>query len=466
MWIICQPKQLPRSISRLVVACIYLPPNLSHDKIEQAYDYLLDGYDKLITESPDSAFVITGDFNPNGNGFEPKTLSIHCKLKQIVRSPTRNEATLDLIFTNIQDFYSEPSISAPLGTSDHACVKLQSLNEVYVGNLKRKVKVRPIKDSSLTSFRSWLSNFDWSNVCSITALDEKVDEFTNILTNAIEAFFPTKLIKFCNDKPFITGRIKYLISKRDQAYKKKNQSCYKHYRNKVAYEIKKEKYNFYDSKVKAINTKNSKQWWKTVKQICNLKRSASFSLLNNETNEPLTKHQMAEYINSFFSSLTSQYPPVSPSRISSGPPLPYITEELVVNRLKTINQNKAPGPFDPPLKIIKSAADLLGPVLCNIINHSFSNQEFPNLWKIFDICPIPKIVPVPSVETLRPIALTSIFSKIQESFAVEWMMEDISPVISPAQYGGLPGLSTTHALLNLLHNWYKALEKSSTISRL
>ena len=143
-----------------MVACIYLPPNLSHDKIEQTYDYFLDGYDKLITESPDSTFVITGDFNPKGNEFEPKTLSIHCKLKQIVRSPTRNEATLDLIFTNIQDFYSEPSISAPLGTSDHACVKLQSLNEVCVGNLKRKVKVRPIKDSSLTSFRSWLSYYD------------------------------------------------------------------------------------------------------------------------------------------------------------------------------------------------------------------------------------------------------------------------------------------------------------------
>ena len=78
---------------------------------------------------------------------------------------------------------------------------------------------------------------------------------------------------------------------------------------------------------------------------------------------------------------------------------------------------------------------------------------------------LPKIVPVPSVEALRPIALTSIFSKIQESFAVEWMMEDISPVISPAQYGGLPGLSTTHALLNLLHNWYKALEKPKTVIR-
>lgn len=62
-----QPRSLPRSISRLVVACIYLPPSLSQDEIELAYDYLASSYDKLTTESPDSGFVITGDFNPKSN---------------------------------------------------------------------------------------------------------------------------------------------------------------------------------------------------------------------------------------------------------------------------------------------------------------------------------------------------------------------------------------------------------------
>ena len=161
---------------------------------------------------------------------------------------------------------------------------------------------------------------------------------------------------------------------------------------------------------------------------------------------------MAETINSFFSNLTAKHPPVSQAWFSSGInlPLPHVSEELIIHRLKNINQNKAPGPFDPPLKIVKSVTDLLGPVMSNSINSSFSMKEFQNLWKIYDICPIPKIVPWPSEEALRPIALTIIFSKIQESFAVEWRMEDISSNISPAQYGGLPGSSTILALLNLL----------------
>jgi hypothetical protein len=114
------------------------------------------------------------------------------------------------------------------------------------------------------------------------------------------------------------------------------------------------------------------------------------------------------------------------------------------------------------LKILKEVADLIGPILCDIIDHSFCSKEFPANWKIYDICPIPKIIPPPSVEDLRPIALTNIFSKIQQSFAVEWMTQDVLPNVTPSQYGGLAGSSTTLALLNLLHNWYQALDQPHT----
>ena len=126
---------------------------------------------------------------------------------------------------------------------------------------------------------------------------------------------------------------------------------------------------------------DTKQWWKNVKQICNLKGPTGFTLFNKETNKPLSKGQMAETINSFFSNLTAKHPPVSQAWFSSGInlPLPHVSEELIIHRLKNINQNKAPGPFDPPLKIIKSVTDLLGPVMSNSINSSFSMKEFQNI---------------------------------------------------------------------------------------
>ena len=159
-------------------------------------------------------------------------------------------------------------------------------------------------------------------------------------------------------------------------------------------------------------------------ELCNLTNSSGFTLINKDTNEPLTKSQMAKEINTFFSDLTSNYPPDMQEWFSCGnnTPLLLVYVDSVISRLKKIKYSKAAGPFDPPLKILKEVADLIGPIsLCDIINHSFCSKEFPANWRIYDICPIPKIIPPPSVEDFRPIALTNIFSKIQESFAVEWM---------------------------------------------
>ena len=142
-----------------------------------------------------------------------------------------------------------------------------------------------------------------------------------------------------------------------------------------------------------------------------------------------------------------------------------VSTESVISRMKNIKCNKASGRFDPPLRIVKCSANLLGPILTHIINFSFTEKRFQHLWKTYDICPIPKVNLPLSVQDLRPIALTSIFSKILESYALEWMIEDILLSITPAQYGGLSNSSTIMALINLLHHWFQALEKPKTAIR-
>jgi hypothetical protein len=55
--------------------------------------------------------------------------------------------------------------------------------------------------------------------------------------------------------------------------------------------------------------------------------------------------------------------------------------------------------------------------------------------------------------------LTSVLSKVQESFANKWINEDINGKISNSQNGGLPRSSTLYALLNLHRNWYRAMDE-------
>ena len=49
--------------------------------LENFYDYFQSCYDILTTENSDTAIIVAGDFNPTGNGFNPKILTKHGDLK-------------------------------------------------------------------------------------------------------------------------------------------------------------------------------------------------------------------------------------------------------------------------------------------------------------------------------------------------------------------------------------------------
>ena len=54
-------------------------------------------------------------------------------------------------------------------------------------------------------------------------------------------------------------------------------------------------------------------------------------------------------------------------------------------------------------------------------------------------------------DDLRPISLTSFFSKVAEHFVVMWLMEFIEDKIDVRQYGGLKGNSISHYLIEFIN---------------
>ena len=114
-------------------------------------------------------------------------------MKQVVKQPTRGRNTLDLIFTNIAEFYEYPEALTPLSTSDHRVIKWNSKCSVAEkkGN-KIKIKVRPITAQQVDVFNTVLYNFDWSPVFSTKDNDEKVDVFQRITEGLINEYFPEK----------------------------------------------------------------------------------------------------------------------------------------------------------------------------------------------------------------------------------------------------------------------------------
>ena len=78
------------------------------------YDYLVSSTDAIRSKHRHCGVVILGDLNHLN--IQDLVGSHH--LKQVVASPTRRDAILDYIITNLQFFDGTPEIFAPLGSSD------------------------------------------------------------------------------------------------------------------------------------------------------------------------------------------------------------------------------------------------------------------------------------------------------------------------------------------------------------
>ena len=159
----------------------------------------------------------------------------------------------------------------------------------------------------------------------------------------IDNFFPLKSVKVHgDDKPFITGRIKQMIYKRDNLYQRGRMTEFRSVRNQIVFEIRKEKQKFYNGKTKPARCSEPKAWWNNIKRIVGKKRE-HFVLTNPETDAPLNSKETANLINDFFTSLTNDYPEVKDEwlNVGSEDSLPYITVDSVVKKLSHLKVNKA-----------------------------------------------------------------------------------------------------------------------------
>ena len=129
--------------------------------------------------------------------------------------------------------------------------------------------------------------------------------------------------------------------------------------------------------------------------------------------------------------------------------------------IKNTKSTKSTLKGDLPCKIIKEFAMELSDPLAHIFQESISQHEYPQLWKEEQVTSVPKVFPPETENDIRKISGTPFFSKTFERFIVEWIQEDISQNMDPASYGGVPGMSTTHYMVKLVHDILKNLDNNS-----
>lgn len=122
-----------------------------------------------------------------------------------------------------------------------------------------------------------------------------------------------------------------------------------------------------------------------------------------------------------------------------------------------IAKSNVPGAL--PTKFLKFAAVQIVPFYTHLINCSFKWKVVPSIWKKGFITPVPKGKSEISLDNIRPITQTCVYSKIMEEFMFRRIYNQVIDKLNPAQYGAIKKLSTLYYLVSLFDFVLKALDK-------
>ena len=134
-----------------------------------------------------------------------------------------NEITsaLDHIYASSAEIHNMDAFKLPNSATDHVPIVVG----FKLGNDPKRERTQPttITKRSMKNFtkKRWidaLRNQDWQKITTTTNIEEKTEEFTNLVSSALDECAPYKNFKIrMNYRPGITEEAKRLIVERDKA---------------------------------------------------------------------------------------------------------------------------------------------------------------------------------------------------------------------------------------------------------
>ena len=187
IWALAKPKAETAEFKRIILGSFYSPPrsrlrNKLKDHINGTLQMLTSRYEKC-------AIYVGGDKNKMDIS---SILNNNLKLKQIVRSGTRNGEILNVLVTNMFAYYSTPIIIPPVQPdvtgqgvpSDHSvplCVPHTDPSRQY-----KTVVSRPMPDSKIREFGQWITAEEWIDSTAEDDPSIQVVTFEKIIENKID----------------------------------------------------------------------------------------------------------------------------------------------------------------------------------------------------------------------------------------------------------------------------------------
>ena len=154
LWLYLRPTRLPRGFSCIIVAVLY---HLSGSDQDSILDHLFLSLRLAESCYPNCGLTVAEDFNR----LNVKGLQKHFRLKQIVKKPTRKDAILDCVLTNIHDYYNAPQILPSFVLSDHNTITVSPKKRVTSSATSKTIFILDQQPSCKATMSRYLSSLHW-----------------------------------------------------------------------------------------------------------------------------------------------------------------------------------------------------------------------------------------------------------------------------------------------------------------
>ena len=178
----------------------------------------------------------------------------------------------------------------------------------------------------------------------------------------------------------------------------------------------------------------------------------------------LSKAEQAEIIATKFAEVSQEYNEIKREDTEipefSDEDIPQIEESEVVKALSEIDDSKSNVKDDVAAKFLKRFATELGKPVTDVINSSIRQGQWPDIFKMEMVTPVPKVLPPKNVEDLRNISGLLNLDKKAEKIIAKLMISDMKKKLDPSQFANQKGLGIQHYLVKFLDRILRAIDKN------
>ena len=468
IWGIMKPKEETARYKKIILCSFYSPPNSR--KNAKMTDHIVTTLQILSTQYPDSPMILGAD--RNSMDITP-ILNCGLRLKQCVDLPTRKDNTHDIIM-NCPVMYKSPVIVPPVPCddpsagvpSDHSVPVCYPHTDRYSRPARRYKTVthRPLPDAAINKFGQWITAETWELISDKITATEQAQQLQDFLLSKLNEYCPLETFKRgSQDKAWINKELKKLKRRKMREWQKRGKTLkYEKLSEEFERKYKTAAQKYMRTKIDALKETKPGKAFGILKSmgaqpgVCD--EDTTFTLSSHQT-EGLTNKQSAEKIAEYFASISSEYKPIDietlPARVklslSAKSHPPVISELECYEKIVAAKKPQSGVPGDLPSRIIKEFSVELAAPLQSLLNNIVQSATWPDEWKVEYVTPIGKVPQPETEDDLRPIALTSFFSKVMEQFVVMWLLNVIGDKLDIRQYGGSKGNSVSHYLIEMIN---------------